>query len=570
MKRIITAMFMLTLPVGVVEATDDLQREMRDDVVLRALVDELQRGKVGLKLEGLESPYYVEYGLTDANQVSVQAALGAVTGKNINRSRRLQDDVRVGSYELDNTNFQGDRGWWGGSWGYFGGSIPLEDDYMAIRQAVWWTTDRKYKDVVEAFEKKKAFMEDKVIEDKPDDFSREKPTVHFDARADLSLDEAKVEELAVALSRLFREHPDVQQSSVSVSSSAWNKYLVNTEGTRLRVAGSGSSVTVQATVQADDGMKFSDKVTATARTFDALPDKAELVKRCGEMIDRLRVVKDAPKLESYAGPVLFEAPAAAGLFAQRFARRFTGGQRALGGRGNPDDLAKKLGKRILPRFVDVVDDPTLEELEGEPVVGHYRYDEQGVPAQPVKLVESGKLRAMLMSRNPSKEFKQSNGHGRGRGAAPGVLILKADGGADEAALRAELLEACEDEDLEYGIKVAALGGSGDSNGFSRYSFDFDFDFGGGRGRGGTLPLVMYKVYPDGREEPIRGAEFADIDAKAFKRVLAAGDSLHVINEGGRQRRTVAAPALLFEELDLTEIDRDFDKPPILPSPLARQ
>lgn len=80
---------------------------------------------------------------------------------------------------------------------------------------------------------------------------------------------------------------------------------------------------------------------------------------------------------------------------------------------------------------------------------------------------------------------------------------------------------------------------------------------------------MYKVYPDGREELVRGAEVANVDLRAFKRLLAAGNTPHVLNEGARsQGQTVAAPAMLFEELDLARIDRDFDKPPILPTPLA--
>ncbi|MHC4697654.1 MAG: metallopeptidase TldD-related protein, partial [Planctomycetota bacterium] len=210
---------------------------------------------------------------------------------------------------------------------------------------------------------------------------------------------------------------------------------------------------------------------------------------------------------------------------------------------------------------------------GVPVLGHYKYDDQGVPARPVTLVKDGRLKTLVMSRNPSKEFKNSTGHGRGShrvSTSTGCLVISADQGLDEAALKTELLEACADEDLEYGIRVASLAGSMRSGGFSPYGFGGDFDMFSGRRRGsGTDPLVMYKVFPDGREELVRGAEFAEIDLKAFKRILAAGDKPYVLNTGGTTGRTVAVPALLFEELDLAKIDRDFDKPPILPTPLAR-
>ncbi|MBU0717264.1 MAG: hypothetical protein KJ749_03370, partial [Planctomycetes bacterium] len=544
----------------------------KDDTVLRALVDELERSKANLELEDLERPYFIEYALADGNRTSISASLGAVTGRHTNRARRLRCDVRVASYKLDNTNFRGEGygGWFGGF--YSETPIPIEDDYTAIRQAIWWTTDRKYKEVIETFEKKKAFMEAKVIEDKPDDFSQETPTVHFDPPAVLSVPAQPAEDLAITISQVFREYPDIQKSTVSVEVAARNQYVINTEGTRLRTARSHCALSVNASVQAEDGMELSDSLSAHALTFEGLPPREELLQDCREMIEQLLKVKEAPKLESYTGPVLFDAPAAAAIFAQRFASRFAGGQRALGSQSEPDDLANKLHKRILPRFIDVIDDPTRAELEGEPVMGHYLYDDQGVAARPVKLVEKGKLNALLMSRNPSKDFAHSTGHGRGSyrvNTQPGCLIMTADGGVDEATLRQELSDACEDEDLEYGIRVASLGKAGESDGFARFSYGFDFDDYGGRDRGGTMPLVMYKGFPDGREEAVRGAEFAQINPKAFKRVLAAGNELYVANKGGAEGRTVATPALLFEELDLAKIDRDFDKPPVLPSPLAR-
>ena len=86
-----------------------------------------------------------------------------------------------------------------------------------------------------------------------------------------------------------------------------------------------------------------------------------------------------------------------------------------------------------------------------------------------------------------------------------------------------------------------------------------------------MPLVMHKVFADGREELVRGAEISRLELKAFKKILAGGDKSYVLNSGsGSQGRTVAAPAMLFEELDLAKIDKDFDKPPIIATPLARK
>jgi hypothetical protein len=571
LPAIIAVACLLPLSARADEATE---KEMESDVVLRALVDELERGKVGLELEDLQRPYFIEYALVDAVNASASAKLGALTSSNESRSRRLRADVRVGSYELDNTNFRG-----GGGRYYYRGrmmraSIPIENDYSAIRQGIWWATDRQYKSVTEDYERKLAFMKTKMIEDKPDDFAHADPVVHFEDQLDASIDLQHLEQIAIGLSKIFRDHPEIQSSSVTVGGGGGNKYLINTEGTRLRTSGMRFSVSVSATVQADDGMKLSDSVNAYACQLDELPSLDELSRRCREMVDRLVKVKNAPKLEAYTGPVLFDAEAAALLFSQRFAGRFEGGQRPVGSQSDADDFEKKLGKRILPRFMNVVDDPTRETIADEPVMGHYVYDDQGVKVAPITLVEGGRLQALLMSRNPSKEFKESTGHGRGRyrpSSSAGCLIVTATDVANEQELVEQLIEACEDEDLEFGIRIAALGSSGDDR--SRYiammaGFDFA-SFGGARGS--TTPLVMYKVYPDGREELVRGAEIARFDVKAFKRMLAAGDAPHVLNTaGGLEARTIVAPAMLFEELDLAKIDRDFDQPPILLSPLARK
>lgn len=545
-------------------AQDVIAVQIEADAVLRALVDELQRGNEGLRLDGLPRPYFIEYALVDANTVSISAVLGAVTSKSENRSRRLRADVRVGSYQLDNTNFRGGRRGGGGWWA---ASIPIEDDYNAIRQAIWWRTDRQYKSVVETLAKKKAFMESKTIEDKPDDFSREDPAVHFRPRAELSIDAGPLEDIALTLSRVFQTYPLVQSSGVTVTGAAGNKYLVNTEGTRIRIAKTRYSISANATVQADDGMNISSSISFPGRTPDDWPKLEEMAGRCREMAEQLIAVRSAPKLESYTGPVLFEAPAAATIFLRHFGRRFGGGQRPVGGRTAPDAFSKKIGKRILPRTLSVLDDPTRESIHGVPVLGHYKYDDQGIAARPVQLVKDGRLKAQVMSRNPSKEFGKSTGHGRGsRGISASIacLIVSDGQGMDADTLRAELIEAFQDEDLEFGIRIGSFGSlGGQGSGPSQFGMNPGF------GSGGKAPLAMYRVFPDGREELVRGAEIGRFNIKAFKRLLAVGDKPYVLNLVSGGGTTVVTPAMLFEELDLAEIDRDFDKPPVLDSPLAR-
>ena len=564
--RKLTLLSLLLAPAVAAEELESTRSELQSDVVLRALVDELSRSRDALRLEDLPEPYFIEYALVDANTVSVSALLGSVSARSENRSRRLRTDVRVGSYELDNTNFRGGGGFFG--FGGFGGSaaLPIEDDYYAMRQAVWWQTDRQYKRVAETLVKKKAFMESKTIEDKPDDFSREEPSVYFEPRIDVSIDADGLEKLAVELSRVFRAFPLIQSSGVTVTGAAGNKYLANTEGTRIRTAKSRYTISINATVQAEDGMKLSGSISFPGRTPADWPVVAELTASTRELIEELLAVRAAPVLESYSGPILFDPQAAASLFLRYFGRGFPGGQRSVGGRTGPDDFSRKIGKRILPRTMTVIDDPTREMIDDVPVMGHYRYDDQGVPARAVQLVQKGRLQAQLMSRNPSREFDRSTGHGRGSmgvRSSAACLVVADEKGLNEADLKTELIEAASDEDLEFAIRIASFGSVGSGGGGP-------FGAGFARRSGGTIPLMIYKVFPDGREELVRGVESGPIDIKGFKRLLAVGDTAYVLNQVRGGGMTVAAPAMLFEELDLAKIDRDFDRPPVLDAPLARK
>jgi predicted Zn-dependent protease len=543
----------------------NLEQEKARDVVLRALVDEIERNQDLLVLEDLERPYFIEFALQDARQFVIAAELGSVVMTGSNRDRTLRTEVRVGSYELDNTNFEAGFGYRGRRFRRGGGggaaSVPIEDDYHAIRQAIWWATDRQYKDVVETFEQKKAFMQGKLIEDKPADFSREEPVVYLEDRPVVELHEQELERLALELSRIFRDHPEIEDSSVRATAVGGHRYLVNTEGTRIRIAGHRFAIEINAQTRADDGMELADSVTACALKFADLPTEEELRAETVKMVKRLIALRTAPVLETYNGPVLLAAQPAAELFGSFFADRFAGGQRPVGSSSNPDDFENKIGQRLFPRYIRIVDDPTLEAFANVPLIGHYQFDHQGVLARPVTLVDGGRLEAQVMSRNPSRIADRSTGHGRGTSgpsASTSVLLLTGDDPLSDEQLHQELLSAARDEGLDFGILIARLGETGGgSDGFSRM-----------RMSGGRNPLEIYKVYEDGRRELVRGVELSGLDLRAFKQLLGVGQRVYVYNQSATGQSFVA-PAMLFEELDLAKIDRDFDKPPFMPNPVGR-
>ncbi len=530
------------------------EEPVEGDVVLRALVDELARS-MELQLEDLEKPYLIQYKVEDRTGHWLAATHGAITQADRTRRRSFSSRVRVGGYDLDNTNFVG------GSRGGTRTSLPVDDDYVALRQGIWTATDRQYKGAVEALTRKRSYLEQKNIEDRPPDYTAAEPVTHLQSRAELKFDEATWRQRLEVVSGRFGKYPAIQNSEVSLVAGVVTDYTVNSEGTRLRVSDTGILLTLRADLQATDGMRLGDQRVFGGESFAELPTTEELVAAVDELCASLAELATAPILEEYTGPVLFEARAAGQVLASLLAPGLAGRPDPIGAPGRSDDsLEKKLGKRILPRTFQVQDDPTVKRVDGKLLFGWYDYDAEGVPARRVQLVADGMLETMVMSRTPTRKIQGTTGHGRnGRFGADAQattanLFVSDEAGLEDDELKQALIEACQDEDLEFGLRITALDNVG-----SGYLSD---------------PVFAYRVYvEDGREELIRGVEFRPVEVRALRRILAAGKNRHVLNyftPGSGLGAAVVAPALLFDELELSKVEEEFDKLPILDAPATRE
>lgn len=522
------------------------------DVVMEAMVDELNRS-MDLRLEDLQKPYFIQYRSDDGTIHRLSAGYGALTASQDNRRRSFASRVRVGDYDLDNTNFAG------GSRGGRRAVLPVDDDYVAIRQAIWAATDRDYKAAVEALTRKRAYLENKSIEDRPNDFTRTDPVVHLAPLAELDFDKQAWIERVKRISARFQAYPAIQDSQVSLIAAASTNYTVNSEGTRLRFSDTGVLLEISADLQADDGMRLADQRTFGGYALDELPVVDELLTAVDTLCSSLVETAAAPVLEEYTGPVLFNGKAAPQMFASLLARGLAGQPDPVGvaRRHSDDSLDKKLGKRILPRSFQVYDDPTLKRWGTEILFGWYEYDDEAVPARRVDLVVDGVLKTQVMSRTPTKKLVGTTGHGRAARlgsdarAAVANLFICCDQGLSDEELKARLIEACQDEDLEFGLRITSMQGVG---------------------WGGLAdPIHAYKIYvADGREERVRGIEFQPVEIRSLRRILAAGKTQSVFNYLSGVSAAVVAPAVLLEEIELTKIEQEFDKLPILKSPATRQ
>lgn len=523
--------------------------DLEDSVLYRAMRDEMERGMARLQLEDLQKPYYLEYTVRDSERFSASASFGALVSSYRSVGRRLTTDLRVGDYVFDNTNFSGGRSG-RPAW------LVEEDDYDALRHGIWLATDRVYKSAVEVLARKQAVVKTRNLLEQPDDFTRAEPNQYVSEPLTLTADRKQGEEMVKRLSAVFREYPALQGSSVSWSASVGNQYFINSEGSQHRWGEGRVSLRASAHTQADDGMRLSDSFSLNFPVEKGLPPEEEMVEKIRELAVGLTEKAASPSPEDYTGPVLLTEGAAGRFFEQVLVQNLTNPRtplfesegRARGFTG--PRLVKRLGKRILPKSFEVVDDPTIDEWEGNPLLGWYPVDDEGLAPQKVVLVEGGKLQNLLMSRVPTEKVTGSNGHGRGVGQSVGsagnVMVIAGEARSEEE-LKKALLELCEEEDLEYGILVRKIAG--------------------GRGRGGLgTPVGAFRVYvEDGREEPARGLRFDGVTVSALRDIQAAGESKHV-HHFGRGSATLIAPSVLIEEMELRKPPPQREKRPYLPHP----
>ncbi len=558
------------------------------DVLLRAMKDELARSRQ-LRIISLDPPYFFEYRVAEERTYAVNASLGALIATNETTIRFPLIKVRVGDYTFDNTDhifsdaYSGSR--------YDSDQLPLDQNYLAFRDALWLGTDRVYKTAEDAIARKRASVKNMNLPDQLPDFSKAPAE-----RAVLPIkpqrwNEGLWKDRTVKLSAIFSAYPQVLSSSVEMQAQQATNYLVNSDGTTLRTPEDLAYIRVAARGLAPDGTQVRDGDAVQAFDVNGLPGEAELRRQVTLVAERVTALSQAPSGEAYDGPVMFEAAAAAQLFGQLLGDNLKITRKPIvdPGRTAPyvaSELENRIGSRILPEWMDVVDDPTQTEWRGHTLLGHYLYDIQGVKAAPLVLVEKGTLKGFLLTRTPTfKGFDTSNGRARFTGAygadAPGFgnLFVRAAQTVPPADLKKKLIQICQQRNKPYGMLVRKLDfpSSASFDEFRRMTAGMAQS--GGNARPVSLPLLVYRVYPDGKEELVRGLRFRGLSTRTFKDIVAASDDNYVfdfidsnaplalIGAGSFvTSASVIAPSILVDELELEPVLEDVPKPPIVPPP----
>ena len=441
-----------------------------DDILQRALHDELARSMQQLQLEDLEQPYFVSYLVREVKSKGSSATFGSLLSSGEGHSRELSVEVRVGDYALDNTNFRSFSFGGTGVVRMYGGSmqLPLEDDYDELRRKIWLATDGAYKKALEDLARKRATLQNKTRTEEIPDFSREEPATEVHEMVPAVLDLDALDQRVRQLSDLFREMPDIYTSRVRFNGSNTSIHYLNSEGSSFSRTSSSLTFTAVAATQAPDGMPLEDFVAVYARSPEDLPSDDELAAQINAMGERLKQLRQAPLVGRYTGPVIFSGQAATELFNQGFVPYVLATRRAL--TDNPqyasyypqkkeNPFLDKIGVRVLPEFLSVRAEPLMDAYKKQPLFGGYRVDDEGVPARPVRLVQKGVLETLLTTRTPVRGIDQSTGSRRGPGVAPSNILVEAEKGSSEKQIRKEFFKLIKRQKKQYGYIVTHIANS---------------------------------------------------------------------------------------------------------------
>jgi TldD protein len=517
------------------------------DPVLKAMLAEMDRNREQLQLKGFEKPFFIQYRIEDIEDYQTKADFGSTVGEEHRHQRLARVTVRVGDYKIDSSGSRGD------------GSVELaalDNDPLALRAGLWQATDQAYKGALSAYAHKQAQLKQVQTPPQQDDFSQETPVVSLEDTVRLQIDGPKWVKRISEASGLYRtdaslksSEKDVQYATAIFHARSVNSYMVSSEGAIVRKGNTSYEESFAVGTQAADGMHLDRSYGSNGLSLADLDSQEAFDKRAVTLVASLSDLRKAPLVEEeYHGPVLLSADAASDAVHDLVASAVTAVRPELGTEARTKGaFASSYHARVLPAFLDVVDDPTLTHFNGKALVGAYKIDDEGVPAQTVKLIADGRLENYLIGREPVRDFPKSNGHGRAALTGPArpeisVLNVSAHQGLSQEELNQKLVALAKERGLKSVYYVETLGPE-------------------------LTPRLLYRVSEDGKRELVRGATLDDLDQRALRSgVVAAGKEPYIANYDGAVPETILAPALLFDDVTIRRANEKNDKLPFYPPP----
>jgi len=531
--------------------------------LLSILKSEIEREYSALK-ENDPPLYYLAYRVEEKEEENISFSYGVKTFDSKNKNRQLAVYTRVGSPQLDNTHELKGRDFFDyESYSFQIQTLPFENDEKTIRKILWKTTQLQFAKSLEKYQKVLANEKVKAErEDTSPDFNIGKPFNEIIPQKPFVFTKDKWEKILKKTTLLFKNYPDLLNGSANLNWYIINKYFVDSNGTSIKHPEGRIRLFLQVSTRTKDGQDLYLYESFIGFNEKELPDEKELQKKAKDLAEKILKLKDSPEAEPYSGPAIFLPKATAVFFHEVLGHRLEGHRQKTEKEGQT--FTKKVGQNILPSFISVIDDPTRDYFEGKCLAGNYFYDDEGFKAEKVVLVEDGVLKNFLLSKVPIKNFPESNGHGRGQiglktVARQGNLFVLSSKGLPLKDLKNKLIEMIKEKGKPYGLIFADVSG-----GFTLTQRTLVQAF-------KVIPLEVYRIYPDGREELVRGVDIVGTPISVLETIIEAGKEYDVFNgfcgaESGSVPVSAIAPAILVEKIEIEKKYKGMEKPPIIPSP----
>jgi TldD protein len=552
---IIFSIFFLLIPL-IAKA----ESKRSDAVVLNAMGEELIRSREKLKLDDFEAPYFISYQIKDNTFYSIKGKYGAIIESDKERSRRLFVDVRVGDYEFDNSIL----GKSGGNLTSFDASfIPIDNNIDAIRTVLWQATDATYKSALTQYFNKKASYVEEVKDESIPSFSMEEPYVYYGREISFVFDPDEWENKIRDVSSIFKDYKDLIDSNVTVTAQKETVYFINTEGSRYIKDEILYSIDAEVSTRADDGKVIKSYINLYYVSQKDIPSAEELKPVLRDLVKETLDIKGAEILSPVSVPAILEPEAAGVVFHEAVGHRLEGERQIDDKEGQT--FKDRVGEKIIPSFLSIIDDPTMNSFDGTFLLGYYPIDDEGIPGQRVVLVEDGVLKNFLLSRTPIDGFRKSNGHGRASYrkapmARMSNTIIKSDKEYSMEELKKLLINEVKRQNKPFGLIIRKMTG-GETN-TSTYDFQAF----------SATPLVVYRIDPEtGKETLVRDVEIVGTPLVSINKIIATGDDYAVFNgfcgaESGYVPVSTVAPSVLVSEIELQRQSASKEKLPLLPPP----
>jgi TldD protein len=510
-------------------------------------------------------PYYIEYRVNENTSKEISAFMGSLIESTGYKSRALATTVKIGDYSFDNTRPMNGESM---QENFNYGVIPVENNSKAINQYLWLFTDAAYKQAREQYlnlENNYEKKEGKII---VPDFAKVEPAVYIEpdySEESLKIEKEYWEQLLKNVTAPFAEQDSIYDGTASLVITNTRKYLVSSEGSMIAQNYKIMQLTVQGSILAADGNKLHLSNVYYQNNIEQLPNTKQLIKETSELIVKLKKLQKAPKADPYAGPAILSNEVTGVFFHEIFGHRVEGHR--LNDEKDGQTFKDKVGKKVLPKFIDVIFDPTSTTYDQFNLMGHYQYDDQGVKSEKVVVVENGELKKFLMSRHPASLDSNSNGHGRSAAgynpvARQSNMIVETSKPKSEKDLRKMLIKECKKQDKLYGYYIKKVNGGFTAT--DRYQPNvFNIQ-----------PIEVYRIYVDDRpDELVRGVDLIGTPLTMFSEIAATGDQYGIFNgycgaESGYVPVSAVAPAIFVKKIETQrQVESQFEMP-ILPNPAS--